>query len=114
MKQQVYKWNEQQQGELALQTVLSQHQATGHFRVSPGHYPAGTKFVGVGRARRLYVLAGECSLKVDKALWYFSGPSYADIPEGEFSFVVKPITDTSIISVFKIPEQFRNGDNEEA
>ena len=93
--------------DVTLDAVRALHTPSGHYRISPGSYPAGTTFPGTTRAGRVYVLSGACSYTFDGSTVELSSASYFDHPEGRYHFSVADDADVSLVHVWLLPPDFR-------
>ena len=97
--------------EVTLDSVRLWHTPAGHYRISPGAYPAGTSFSGSTRAGRVYILSGSCSYTFDGSTVQLAGPTYLDHPEGRFNFAVDGDDAVSLVNVWLLPPDFRRDDS---
>ncbi|MFN3192897.1 MAG: hypothetical protein ACE361_20475 [Aureliella sp.] len=96
--------------DVTLDAVRSLHTPSGHYRISPGSYPAGTSFSGFARAGRVYILSGACSYTFGDSTVQLTAPSYFDHPEGGYNFAVDSVDDVSLVHVWLLQPDFRRND----
>lgn len=99
-------WDATHLGPLNLEAVRALHRPRNRFRISSNRYTAGAEFTGLGRAGRLYVLAGACAVSVGESACELSAGDFVDLPQGQHTFRTVGDTAVEIVNVWELPKEF--------
>lgn len=110
MSVEVGEWSTLSADAISVEAIRSLYQPASHFRVSRNGFDAGVSFPGTRRAGRTYVLSGRCVEAT--ASWRAElGPGqFVDFPAGAYTFTVLGSEPVRFVSVWEIPEQYRQRD----
>jgi len=87
---------------MSKEAIAALYPSDGAYRISEFTYPAGAKFQGAMRAGTCYVLAGGCTLTIDKSLWISAG-DVVTFPAGAYDVEVGSAEPVTYVLVWEIP-----------
>ena len=106
------KWGDIALSPISVEEIRRLHSPASAFRISPMTYPAGTSFVGLMKAGRVYVVQGRCRFacgasSASAAPYVPNGVGlcegeWFDIPAGYFSFEAMPDADVTLVNVWDL------------